>query len=137
MKETVSRDVLTMERLSWGAICSILAAVACMVGWYAIWPSPSFIPHISCGMLVGTGLFVALYALALFLAFQIERIKKKHDLVSYSEISAFINGEENFVRVDSFGRKHKWLSNMVKLICGAGVGLIIGFALTVIVNNLV
>ena len=136
MKEMISRDVLAMERASWGAACAVLAGVACMVGWCDIWPDPSFIPHISCGALVGVGLFIALFSLALFLAFRIERIKNRHNLVTYKEISAFMEGQENIPEDDSFGRKHKWLNNMVKLVCGAGFGLVVGFLLTVIVTSL-
>ena len=135
MKEMISKDALNMERASWGAICAILAGVACMVGWCDIWPDPSFIPHMSCGALVGLGLFVVLFAVSMFLAFRIERIKKEHNLVTYKEISAFMDGREVVVEADSMNRKNKWLSNMVKLVCGAGFGFAIGFILTVIVSS--
>ena len=136
MKETISRDALALERSSWGAVCAIFAGVACMVGWCDIWPDPSIIPHMSCGALVGIGLFIALFSLALFLAFRIERIKNEHHLVTYKEISAFMDGKDEVVDEASFGRRHKWLSNMVKLVCGAGFGLVVGFLITVIVNGL-
>lgn len=86
--------------------------------------------------LAGIGLFIAFFSLALFLAFRIERIKNKHNLVTYKEISAFMEGEDSVVESDSFGRRHKWLGNMVKLVCGAGFGLMVGFLLTVIVTSL-
>lgn len=136
MKEMISRDALAMERSSWGAACAVLAGVACMVGWCDIWPDPSFIPHMSCGALVGIGLFIALFSLDLFLAFRIERIKNKHNLVTYKEISAFIDGRDDVAEDGSFGRRHRWLNNMVKLVCGAGFGFIVGFVLTVIVTSL-
>lgn len=136
MKQTISRDALTMERSSWGAACAVLAGVACMVGWCDIWPDPSFIPHMSCGALVGMGLFAVLFALALFLAFRIERIKKERDLVTYKEISAFMNGQEGVAEDGSSDRRRRWLGNMVKLVCGAGFGFVVGFVLTTIVSSL-
>lgn len=136
MKEMISRDALAMERSSWGAVCAVLAGVACMVSWCDIWPDPSFIPHMSCGALVGIGLFIVLFSLALFLAFRIERIKNKHNLVTYKEISAFMDGRDDVAEDDSFGRRHRWLSNMVKLVCGAGFGLVVGFVLTAIITSL-
>lgn len=135
MKETISRDALAMERSSWGAACAVLAGVASMVGWCDVWPDPSLIPHMSCGALVGLGLFVAFFSLALFLAFRIERIKKEHDLVTYKEISAFMDGQEVVGGNDSLGRGRSWLINMVKLVCGAGFGLVVGFVLTAIVAS--
>ena len=136
IEDMISRDALAMERSSWGAVCAVLAGVACMVGWCDIWPDPSFIPHMSCGALVGIGLFIVLFSLALFLAFRIERIKNKHNLVTYKEISAFMDGRDDVAEDDSFGRRHRWLSNMVKLVCGAGFGLVVGFVLTAIITSL-
>lgn len=135
MKEMVSKDVLVMERSSWGAACSVLAAVACMVGWCEIWLDPSFIPHVSWGTLVGLCLFVVFFAVAIFLAMRIEKIKAKHNLVTYREISAFMDGGEQSDD-DALTKRFKWIGNTVKLVCGAGAGLLVGFVITLIVNGL-
>ena len=47
-----------------------------------------------------------------------------------------MDGRDDVAEDDSFGRRHRWLSNMVKLVCGAGFGLVVGFVLTAIITSL-
>lgn len=136
MKDIVIRDAVEMERASWGAVCSTIIAVVCMACCIKIWPSPSFIPHISCGTLIGIALFIGLLALALFFAHRIERIKKDHNLVTYREISDFMDGEEYLPDESGLGRARPWLSNLIKLACGAGAGLFIAFVITLLLDAL-
>ena len=65
-----------------------------MVGWCDIWPDPSFIPHMSCGAPVGIrSIHRTLLRWPCSSRFRIERIKNKHNLVTYKEISAFMDGK--------------------------------------------
>lgn len=136
MKDMISKDAVTMERLAWGVVFLILAGVACMVGLPFAWEEPSVLPHFSWGFIVGIGLALVLFALGLACANRIERIKKDHNLVSYREISAFMEGEEIPADDNALGRSHPFINNALKLTCGAGVGLIIAFIITWIVNVL-
>lgn len=136
MKDMISKDAVVMERLAWGSVFLILAGVACMVALPMVWEEPSPLPQISWGLIAGVGLFLALFALALICAGRIERIKKDHSLVSYREISAFMDGEDAPASDDSLTRRHPLLSNALKLTCGAGAGLLAGFVITWIANVL-
>ena len=74
-------------------------------------------------------LAVVLYGIAFALAVWCDHIKKTHDLVTYSEIVAFSNGEP----VDRTGkrslsaRKNRVIEAVVKVAFGASVGAILGF----------
>lgn len=136
MKDMISKDAVVMERLAWGSILLILAGVACMVAFPLIWEEPSFLPRFSWGLIAGAGLFLTLFALALVCAGRIERIKKSHNLVSYREISAFMDGEDAPADDDSLSKKRPVLGNAIKVICGVGAGFVIAFAITWIANAL-
>lgn len=136
MKDMVSKDAVIMERMAVGSIALILMGVACMVGLYAVWQDPSPIPYLSAGSLVGIATMVAFWIPSIILSVQIERIKKSHNLVTYREISAFMDGEEMPEDNKALSRSRPLLSIIVKLVCGAGIGTIIAFVLTLIVNAL-
>lgn len=42
---------------------------------------------------VGIAIWVAIYAVTMFFAIKTERFKKQHDIQTYREITAFVNGE--------------------------------------------
>lgn len=136
MKEMISKDALVMERLSIGSIMLILMGVACMVGLHTVWQDPTPIPYMTAGSLAGIGIMVACWIPALLLSLRIERIKKSHDLVTYREISAFMEGEEVPEDSEALSRRRPLLASAVKLICGAGFGLIVGFVFMIVVNAL-
>ena len=136
MKEMVSKDAMVMERMAVGSVALILMGIACMVGLNAVWKNPSPIPFLSTGALAGIAAMVAFWIPSLVLSVRIERIKKSHKLVTYREISAFMDGEEVPEDGEALSRRSPWLSNLTKLICGAGIGLIVAFVLTLIVNAL-
>lgn len=125
-----------MERMAVGSITLILMGVACMVGLHAVWQDPSPIPYLSAGSLVGIATMVAFWIPSIILSVQIERIKKSHNLVTHREISAFMDGEEIPEDNKALSRSRPLLSIIVKLVCGAGIGMIIAFVLTLIVNAL-
>lgn len=136
MKEMVSKDAVVMERMAVGSVALMLMGIACMVGLNAVWKDPSPVPYMSIGSLAGIAAMVAFWIPSLVLSVRIEKIKKNHDLVTYREISAFMDGEEVPEESKALSRSKPLLSNIVKLVCGAGIGLIVAFVLTLIVNAL-
>ncbi len=136
MKEMVSKDALVMERMAVGSVVLILMGIACMVGLNAVWKDSSPVPYMSIGSLAGIAAMVAFWIPSLVLSMRIEKIKKNHSLVTYREISAFMDGEEVPEESKALSRNKPLLSNIVKLVCGAGIGLIVAFVLTLIVNAL-
>lgn len=136
MKEMVSKDALAMERMSVGSVALMLMGVACMVGLHAVWQDPTPVPYMTTGSLAGIAAMIAFWIPSLILSMRIERIKKSHNLVTYREISAFMDGEEIPEDSRAISRSRPLLSNIVKLVCGAGIGLIVAFVLTLIVNAL-
>lgn len=141
MKETIVKDAVTMERLSIGMVGLLLAGVACLVGWDLIWDEPvAAVPWLTWGVVVGMLLFALCAALAMVCACRVERLKKDHDLVTFREISAFMDGEDadEIARLspDAFSRKHPWAANIVKVLAGAVVALVLGFVIGSIVSGL-
>lgn len=136
MKEMVSKDAVVMERMAVGSVALMLMGIACMVGLNAVWKDPSPVPYMSIGSLAGIAAMVAFWIPSFVLSVRIEKIKKNHDLVTYREISAFMDGEEVPEESKALSRSKPLLSNIVKLVCGAGIGLIVAFVLMLIVNAL-
>ena len=141
MKETIVKDAVRMERLSIGMVGLLLAGVACLVGWGLIWDEPvAAVPWLTWGVVVGMALFVLCAALAMVCACRVEKLKKDHDLVTFREISAFMDGEDPeaiaHLNPDAFSRKHPWVANVVKVLAGAAVALALGFVIGSIVSGL-
>ena len=136
MRETVNRDAVVIERLTIGMVCFLLGGIALMAGMYMLWPEPSPIPALSVGALAGIGMFLVLFAAAMACAVRIERIKKTHNLVSYREISAFLDGRDAPDDDAALSRRHPALANIAKMLAGAGVALVLAFVVTAVVNAL-
>lgn len=129
MKETISKDALRMERLSWGSVLLLIVGFVSLLFFTSMLDGHTIFPHVSDGTLVGFASFFIFAALAIMCAFRIERIKSAHNLVSYREISAFMEGEEVPADENALGRRQPLLSNILKVICGAGVGLVVAFVI--------
>lgn len=124
MEETCKHDWALMQRLAIGmtifAILGIAAFFAAFQelradwGWHSV---PTFV------------LAVVLYGIAFALAVWCDRIKKSHDLVTYSEIVAFSNGEpvDRASKRSLSARKNRVIEAVVKVAFGASVGAILGF----------
>lgn len=136
MKEMVSKDAVVMERMAVGSVALMLMGIACMVGLNAVWKDPSPVPYMSIGSLAGIAAMVAFWIPSFVLSVRIEKIKKNHDLVTCREISAFMDGEEVPEESKALSRSKPLLSIIVKLVCSAGIGLIVAFVLMLIVNAL-
>lgn len=141
MRETIVKDAVRMERLSIGMVGLLLAGVACLVGWDLIWDEPvAAVPWLTWGVVVGMALFALCAALAMVCACRVEKLKKDHDLVTFREISAFMDGEDAeaiaHLNPDAFSRKHPWAANVVKVLAGAAVALALGFVIGSIISSL-
>lgn len=124
MEETCKHDWALMQRLAIGmtifAILGIAAFFAAFQELRADWSrhsAPTFM------------LAVVLYGIAFALAVWCDRIKKTHDLVTYSEIVAFSNGEpvDRASKRSLSARKNRVIEAVVKVAFGASVGAILGF----------
>lgn len=87
---------------------------------------PSGFARMSKGNIAGAITFIVLYAIGFSMAIAIDRLKKKHDIVTYREIDRFLKGEIG-EEPDSQGlsRKHPALGVVVKLVGGAAIGLLL------------
>ena len=124
MEETCKHDWALMQRLAIGmtifAILGIAAFFAAFQELRADWgwhSAPTFV------------LAVVLYGIAFALAVWCDRIKKTHDLVTYSEVVAVSNGEpvDRASKRSLNARKNRVIEAVVKVAFGASVGAILAF----------
>lgn len=67
------------------------------------------------------------------MAIAIDRLKKKHDIVTYREIDRFLKGElDGEFDSQGFARRYPALGVMVKLLGGAVIGLMLAGLLLVL-----
>ena len=122
IQQTVKEDSRKMRLLSYGMVGFSVLAFLFLLGFSIAWPEPSgFARNIA-----GAATFVVLYAIGFGMAIAIDRLKKKHDIVTYREIDCFLKGEIG-EEPDSQGlsRKHPALGVVVKLVGGAAIGLLL------------
>lgn len=128
MKETREQDAKRLKVLSWAMVLCTFAAIVIMLSGFTIWKwgaAPSLVSG------------AALTALALVPAFEIERLKKKHDILTYAEVSAFEKGHD-INRETPAGiriRRHPLMVGTAKTLIGAAVGAVIGFAFVLAVYH--
>ncbi len=128
MRKTIDRDARRMRTLSWAMTLFTVAAIAVMLCGLTIWQW-GFAPTMVSGL--------ALTALAVIPAFEVERLKKKHDILTYAEISAFERGEDidRNTPAGVRARRHPIRSAAFKTAVGAAAGAIVGFAFVLVVYN--
>lgn len=126
IQQVVERDSRKMRLLSYGMIGFSLLAFLFLLGFSLAWPEPSNFARMSKGNIAGGVTFIVLYAIGFGMAIAIDRLKKKHDIVTYREIDRFLKGEIG-EEPDSEGlaRKHPALGVVVKLLGGAAIGLLL------------
>lgn len=121
MKEDMNQDARRMSRLSWAMTLCTLGAVVILLCGFTVWDW-GLAPTLVSGILM--------VVLAMVPAFEVERLKKKHDILTYAELSAFEKGEE--VNRDTpagiRARRHPLRSYALKVLAGAVFGMIVGFA---------
>ena len=96
------------------------------------WPEPSGFARMSKGNLAGAATFIVLYAIGFAMAIAVDRLKKKHDVVTYREIDRFLkSGVVGEPDAEGLARKHPALGVVVKLFAGVAIGLLLaGLLLT-------
>lgn len=126
IQQVVERDSRKMRLLSYGMIGFSLLAFLFLLGFSLAWPEPSSFARMSKGNIAGGVTFIVLYAIGFGMAIAIDRLKKKHDIVTYREIDRFLKGEIG-EEPDSEGlaRNHPALGVVVKLLGGAAIGLLL------------
>lgn len=128
MRRVMEEDARQMRQLSVAASVLLVLSVVFFVALTAAWRDPSPFGGLTKGTVAGAGVFVPLYALSMACAFWIERIKRRHDLVTYREIVAFANGEplgeERFGH--AFVRTHPVASAAFKFAFAAALGAVVG-----------
>ena len=126
IQQVVERDSRKMRLLSYGMIGFSLLAFLFLLGFSLAWPEPSSFARMSKGNIAGGVTFIVLYAIGFGMAIAIDRLKTKHDIVTYREIDRFLKGEIG-EEPDSEGlaRKHPALGVVVKLLGGAAIGLLL------------
>ena len=123
LQETREQDAKRMNRLAWAMTAFTIATVVVVAGGAFYWEwgvAPTVVSGLS------------LFALAMGPALEIERLKKKHDVLTYGEISAFFNekdGEIDRTTPASLRiRRHPVRSAVAKMLLGAVFGAICSFA---------
>lgn len=137
MQQAIAEDALRMKLLSIGMLAfsglafSGLAFLFLLVFSLA-WPEPSGFARMSKGNLAGAATFIVLYAIGFAMAIAVDRLKKKHDVVTYREIDRFLkSGVVGEPDAEGLARKHPALGVVVKLFAGAAIGLLLaGLLLT-------
>lgn len=128
MRETREQDAKRMRKLSWAMTLCTIAACMVMLGGFTVWEwgvAPSLVSGAS------------LTALALVPAFEVERLKKKYDILTYAEVAAFEKGRD-INRETPAGirvRRHPLMVNAVKALIAAVMGAAMGIAFVMVVYH--
>lgn len=126
MQRAIAEDTRRMRLLSIGMLAFSGLAFLFLLGFSIAWPEPSGFARMSKGNLAGAVTFIVLYAIGFAMAVGVDRLKKKHDVVTYREIDRFLKGEVAAEPdAEGLARKHPALGIMVKLLAGAAIGLLL------------
>ncbi len=127
MKRIVHDDAQKLRWLSWVMVISVVLAIVFFAGFSVALSDPVDIGNLTEGNVAGAAVFVPLWAICLGCAIAAERLKKKHDLVTYREIVAFVEDKEAVDGGDEgFARSHPLLTSAAKFLLGAGAGALLG-----------
>ena len=133
MQQAIKEDSRKMRLLSYGMIGFSVLAFLFLLVFSLAWQEPSGFARMSKGNIAGAATFIVLYAIGFGMAIAIDRLKKRHDIVTYREIDRFLKGEvDGEPDSQGFARKHLALGVMVKLLGGAAVGLMLAGLLLVL-----
>lgn len=136
MRKAMEEDSKKLKWLIGIMSASFALALVFLVSLSFLWREPSDLGGFTQGNIVGLGAFLLLYVIGMGAAFAYERIKKKHDVVAYREIKAFLEGstaEEDLHDPHAFSRAHPFGATAIKLLAGAAFGGVIGWALMSVV----
>lgn len=130
MEEVVENDWKKMQRLTAaGWVLVGVGVVLLAVGFLVPTDSSSIVPVFSEGELLAFVAFLLLWAASMVPLAQVERLKRKNNLVTYRDILAYSRGEEPPRHGADFSRAHPRLAIAVKL----AVGMVAGFVLAYLV----
>ncbi|MDE5770960.1 MAG: helix-turn-helix domain-containing protein [Ruminococcus sp.] len=81
----------------------------------------TFVPLIKLLEVIGVIIWVAEYAITLFFSFKAEHFKKQHNIQTYREITAFMNGEniDNIKKIQETAKRP-----YQKIFCAVGAGFV-------------
>lgn len=128
MRRAMEEDAKKIRQLTAIMVVMLALAVAFFIALVATWQEPLPFGNLTKGDLAGFAAFAPLFALGTAAAVQVERIKRRHDLVTYHEIMAFVNGEPLGPERQGhrFARNHPVATAIIKLAFGAVVGAALG-----------
>lgn len=132
MRKAMEEDSKKLKWLVGIMVASFALALVFLISLSLLWRELSDLGGFTWGNIVGMGAFLLLYAIGMGAAIAYERIKKKHDVVAYREIRAFLEGstaDEDLHDPRAFSRSHPLGAIVVKLLAGAVFGGVIGWAL--------
>ena len=133
MQQAIREDSRKMRLLSIGMLVFSGLAFLFLLIFSLAWQEPSGFARMSKGNIAGAATFIVLYAIGFGMAIAIDRLKKKHDIVTYREIDRFLKGElDGEPDSQGFARRHPALGVMVKLLVGAAIGLMLAGLLLVL-----
>ena len=93
MQQAIREDSRKMRLLSIGMLVFSGLAFLFLLIFSLAWQEPSGFARMSKGNIAGAATFIVLYAIGFGMAIAIDRLKKKHDIVTYREIDRFLKGE--------------------------------------------
>ena len=126
IQQAVKQDSRIMRLLSYGMVGFWVLAFLFLLAFSLAWPEPSGFARMSKGNIAGGITFIVLYAFGFGMAIAIDRLKKRHDIVTYREIARFLKGElMGNPDEEGLSRKHPALGVVAKLLGGAAVGLLL------------
>ena len=127
MQQAIAEDARRMRMLAFSGLAFLFLLVFSLA-----WPEPSGFARMSKGNLAGAATFIVLYAIGFAMAIAVDRLKKKHDVVTYREIDRFLkSGVVGEPDAEGLARKHPALGVVVKLFAGVAIGLLLaGLLLT-------
>lgn len=137
MEEVVENDWKKMQRLTaagWALVG--VGIVVLMVGLLVPTSQSSIVPAFSEGELLAFVAFLLLWAAGMVPIAQVERLKRKNNLVTYRDILAYSRGEEPPRHGADFSRAHPYLAIVVKTVVGMAARFILAYLICTIFGAL-
>ena len=139
MTKVIDSDVRTMKRLAY-VMLAFMALTVIAGGWFTFqvavwdWPLDHALPTIVVAVL--------LWGISMFAAVWIDRIKKRHDLITYKEILAYWRGE-SIDRNTERGLRERAIPSWMKAVRTVGwtlialaIGAFVGFLVSGAIDRL-
>ena len=139
MRARALSDSRAMNIYAWIMVGGVALGALFAVGLSLAWQEPSGIGRMSMGNIAAVAVFVPLYAASVGAACAVERIKRRNNVVTYREISEFMEGKTGSQierRSTDFSRKHPWADMALKATVSAGIALAFFLVAEAIVRHL-